>query len=267
MKRLELTGQKFGRLIVESLSTDKTKKGGSKWVCLCSCGKRKTISGICLKHGLTQSCGCYAIEVRSKINRKRLLGNTGLNKPDLEGKRFGKLIVLEYIYLNNKHKTRGWRCKCDCGNETNVRTNHLTRGKIQSCGCLREIKRKGNSKYYGDIPGRYWYSVTKVAKLRNIELNITIEDAWNVFLKQNKKCKLTGKILVFREFIKQEPNGKCIYSEGTASLDRIDSTKGYTIDNIQWLHKMVQEMKWDYNQKDFIEMCNLISEYNKKVIQ
>jgi hypothetical protein len=50
----------------------------------------------------------------------------------------------------------------------------------------------------------------------------------------------------------------------TASLDRIDNNKGYTKDNIQWLHKNINLMKHCFDQKYFIELCNLISEKNKE---
>jgi hypothetical protein len=50
----------------------------------------------------------------------------------------------------------------------------------------------------------------------------------------------------------------------TASLDRIDSSKGYTIDNVQWVHKTVNLMKRELNQQDFIDICNKISYYNKE---
>jgi hypothetical protein len=65
---------------------------------------------------------------------------------------------------------------------------------------------------------------------------------------QNHKCALT-KIPI-----------DCI--SGSASLDRIDSSKGYIIGNIQWLHKVINEMKWDYLQSDFIHWCRLVAQNN-----
>jgi hypothetical protein len=47
----------------------------------------------------------------------------------------------------------------------------------------------------------------------------------------------------------------------TASLDRIDSTKGYIKGNIQWVHKDVNKMKWNWNQSNFINWCKLITNY------
>jgi len=41
----------------------------------------------------------------------------------------------------------------------------------------------------------------------------------------------------------------------TASLDRIDSSKGYIEGNVQWVHKMVNMSKQQYTQEEFINMC------------
>lgn len=48
----------------------------------------------------------------------------------------------------------------------------------------------------------------------------------------------------------------------TASLDRIDSSKGYIEGNVQWLHKDINQMKINFNQKDFIKYCKLIAKNN-----
>jgi hypothetical protein len=45
----------------------------------------------------------------------------------------------------------------------------------------------------------------------------------------------------------------------TASLDRIDSSKSYNKNNIQWVHKDVNKMKWAFNQNHFIKFCKLIA--------
>lgn len=48
---------------------------------------------------------------------------------DLVGKKFGRLTVVA-----KATKSRYWVCKCDCGNENEVRANHLTMGKTVTCG-------------------------------------------------------------------------------------------------------------------------------------
>ncbi len=56
---------------------------------------------------------------------------------DLSGQRFGKLLVL---YRTKSEVGRGkhaiWKCVCDCGNTTTVRSNLLRTRNTQSCGCL-----------------------------------------------------------------------------------------------------------------------------------
>ena len=54
-------------------------------------------------------------------------------KLDLTGQRFGKLTVIGPA--ENIGKRTAWRCRCDCGQETVVRTLHLRSGHTKSCGC------------------------------------------------------------------------------------------------------------------------------------
>lgn len=50
----------------------------------------------------------------------------------------------------------------------------------------------------------------------------------------------------------------------TASLDRIDSLKGYTIDNVQWIHKHINYMKIDLTEQEFFHFIKQIYEYRLK---
>lgn len=54
---------------------------------------------------------------------------------DISGKRFGRLIALRSD--GNIGRDRAWLCRCDCGNETRVRTSSLQKANTTSCGCLR----------------------------------------------------------------------------------------------------------------------------------
>ena len=62
-------------------------------------------------------------------------------KPNLEGSRFGRLIVLEDDGTRKRNQVY-WKCKCDCGNIVHVQTSKLTSGHTQSCGCLMRDKAK-----------------------------------------------------------------------------------------------------------------------------
>lgn len=66
-------------------------------------------------------------------------------KLDLIGQRFTRLEVLEEA--RTKKDERGWKCRCDCGNEIILSTRQLRTGNTKSCGCLhREMVSKQFSK-------------------------------------------------------------------------------------------------------------------------
>lgn len=63
-----------------------------------------------------------------------------------------------------------------------------------------------------------------------------------------KKCALTGREIGFD-------------APQTASLDRIDSTKGYLSGNVQWVHVSVNRMKNSFSQNEFIATCTEVAEW------
>ena len=58
-KRVDITGQKYGRITVLSFAYS---KNGTYWNCRCECGGMKIIRGDCLKDGSIVSCGCFHSE-------------------------------------------------------------------------------------------------------------------------------------------------------------------------------------------------------------
>jgi hypothetical protein len=65
LKRVDLTGQRFGRWIVLEYA-DSTVYGKGKWLCRCDCGTIKNVLGDNLKSGKTKSCGCWNSEQARK---------------------------------------------------------------------------------------------------------------------------------------------------------------------------------------------------------
>lgn len=65
-RKLNLTGQRFGRLVV--LTSDRTRRGTSAWRCRCDCGNETVVATGNLRNGNTSSCGCLRLErLRDKI--------------------------------------------------------------------------------------------------------------------------------------------------------------------------------------------------------
>ncbi len=144
----------------------------------------------------------------------------------------------------DKRGNRRLHCKCtQCGREQLVRIQRLLK---QETGCARCSSLKTHC---GDLTRTFWQQVEYAAKTHNRELSIDMEYAWSVFLSQDKKCALSGTPLVL-----SSKRG-----ESTASLDRIDSSKGYVKGNVQWVHKLVNRMKSDLDQNEFVSFCKLIA--------
>jgi len=67
----DISGQKFGRLIVIESSHIEEKSRCVYWKCKCDCGNEKTYSGVDLRRGYTKSCGCIKTETLSKLAKDR----------------------------------------------------------------------------------------------------------------------------------------------------------------------------------------------------
>lgn len=77
--KTDLTGERFGRLIVEEISETHITPSGQKktmWKCLCDCGNSKIVRYEQLKYGKTVSCGCYRDENTGNRSRKTGLSGT-----------------------------------------------------------------------------------------------------------------------------------------------------------------------------------------------
>lgn len=125
----------------------------------------------------------------------------------------------------------------------------------------RSLRRKYRWKGYEEIAGTRWSSYQKGAEARGFVFDITIEHAWDLFLKQNRKCAISGAPIDFDMSL--DNLRKYGYQAGLASLDRIDSKQGYIVGNVQWVHKSVNRMKMDLQEEDFFRIVKQIYEYKK----
>lgn len=76
---------------------------------------------------------------------------------------------------------------------------------------------------------------------------------WELYVTQEKRCALSDQPIGFTQNTAQ---GK---ERGCASLDRIDSSKGYIEGNVQWVHKHINVMKRSISQEEFIQLANQIA--------
>jgi hypothetical protein len=178
----------------------------------------------------------------------------GRNFEDITGRTFGRVTAKYPIRLKRRVY---WICVCSCGKELRTGINSLKRGNTKSCGCWKIEKtiqrNKNNRKGCGDLYGHHISNIKFNARLRNLEYNLTDEYLWNLFLQQERKCKLSGVELGFG-------------SHGfktTASLDRIDPFKGYVEGNVQWVHKDINRMRLEKTVDEFLEICRKVVTYNE----
>jgi len=181
---------------------------------------------------------------------------------DLGGQKFGKWNVIRRIKCDRNATM--WECRCDCGKEKIVYGWHLTEGNSKSCGCDKP-KKSSHHQWtgVGEISGNFWDSIIRGAngtkgKRVAIDFSITKEYVWDLFLKQNRKCALSGIDLIMNY-------GSKWGEIHTASLDRIDSNQGYIEGNIQWVHKDINMMKRVYDENYFIELCIKVADFYREV--
>lgn len=197
-----------------------------------------------------QTIANYCKKLNIPIRKKTSHITHNLNK--FIGKKFGHITILKRYFnplISSKHKYSYWLCKCDCGNKKVIRLHNLKNGECKSCGCMRLT---GHQK----INGTYFGNIKSGARNRNLSFNITIKDAWNQFIKQNQLCALSGEKIILEDKYSN-------HLRQTASLDRRDSNKGYELDNIQWVHKDLNKMKMNMDEKDFLEWINKIYKFKQ----
>lgn len=167
--------------------------------------------------------------------------------------KYNNLTIISVFLKNNR---KYCICQCDCGKLKEFRIDSVTTGKVISC-CRKKDKflGKNNPNYAGveELSGAFYGKLKAAANYRKLEFNISKNFLWELYIKQNKKCALSGMELYF-------PKGS-LFITGNISLDRINSKLGYTENNVQWLHKDINMMKNIYSNEYLLEVVKKIYEY------
>ena len=201
----------------------------------CDCGHQFSVTYQKLKTGQPKSCRACAYK---KLHRVQV------------GEVFDKLTVIGYT--QSKDGRSLVQCQCQCGTKVNIRVGVLLQNQTNNCGCARR------GRWFGveDLSATFFYRIKRGAKIRNLDFEVTMEYLWDIYIKQGRECALTGVPISFNV----KTTGK-----NTASLDRIDSSKGYLIGNVQWVHKNINIMKREIPQLEFIQLCQMVAaKYDSK---
>jgi hypothetical protein len=161
---------------------------------------------------------------------------------DLTGKKFNRLTVLE---KTDKRKNRCivYKCKCDCGNITYVKSTYIKKGYTKSCGCLqREMASKSN-KIHGESKTKLFYVWQDMVQRCKYEWHhaykyyggrgITVYGKWEDFLPFKKWSIENG------------------YEEGL-TIDRTNVNGNYEPSNCRWVDRLKQANNMRSNKVFFI---------------
>ena len=130
-KLIDLTGQKFGRLVVIEKDINRKTTSGSYWICKCECGNIKSVKSSSLRRNEILSCGCLRNE---KVAEAKL----NISNENMIGKTFGYLTVISRSDKKGSSGELYWNCECKCGRHIEVRGHSLKRNdgnQTVSCGC------------------------------------------------------------------------------------------------------------------------------------
>lgn len=263
------------------------------WKCKCICGNYKNLLTSVLKANDVKSCGCLN---KNKSNHhlwtgfKDISGNKWKNiEASAKKRNYEFLITKEEVwdvlekqnfkcalsnlnisfndntasidrinpnigYFNNNiwlvHKDIN-RIKWSCDLQ-----NFLNWSKTITFPLIKEEKKFSNIFIYCSL----WKNIIYNSNKRNLKINISLEDISTLFVRQNGQCALTGVDIVL-------PNNCKDFRKKnfTASLDRIDSNLDYNIDNIQWVHKFINQSRSNFSISYYKHLFKLV--YEKQFLQ
>lgn len=195
------------------------------------------------------------------------------------GQRFSRLISIKAgkIVESRKVTKRYWFFKCDCGNEKELDIRIVMAGYVISCGCA---KRNRNPSPWLKKPGEVSFNdryraYKSSAEQRDIEFKLTIgqyisivtqecfysgdvPQPYNTYLTKDGSLR---KLKTYKEISEETIERAWINTNG---IDRIDSSKGYTLDNCVPCCKKCNIMKLDSSKDDFIAQAYKIVAHQEK---
>lgn len=183
---------------------------------------------------------------------------------DITNLKVGWLTVIRPLEERGPRGDVYWLVRCRCGREIKRYTSSLLKKprranqSPRSCGCNKTRNRVYTSKYgcAGDLSGHRFGCLTTQAWHRGHVFTVTIEELWDIFVAQKKRCALTDIALAITKKVLRA-------GETIASLDRIESDVGYVTGNVQWVHPTINFMKHAMPQENFVEWCCLVAQNRK----
>ncbi len=163
------------------------------------------------------------------------------------GDKFGDWTVINTDVLS-RNKARYVQCQCKCGTETyKLPIELLYENRDFQCAQReRALQTTITNGRVGDLTLTEHTRLRRSAEKRGYAFEVSIEYLWNLFQEQKQICAITGDYI---------PNIK------EASLDRIDSSKGYIEGNVQWVTYQANVSKHTMTMEQLYEFCRKVLNY------
>lgn len=196
-------------------------------------------------------------------------GRQAHNKSELVGLKFGRWTVFEEVEKEvNPRRLSFWRCQCECGTIKILASVALTGGSSTSCGCRRAEAAAENIKISHERRIKYTpqeASARRAFKNYGADGYLSFEDFYelsqlNCFYCDVPPSNMQKSENLSENFIK---NGNFFYS----GLDRVDSSKPHSIDNILPCCMYCNKSKCAMSMLQFTNhiermVCNRLSMWN-----
>ena len=171
-----------------------------------------------------------------------------MKKLDLKGKKFNRLLIIDFS--ENKNNRTAWICKCDCGNIKIVNSSKLISGHTKSCGCLNDEKRSIKAKNMFIKRIKYHPSITtarRIWKKRYFD-GLTFDQFLELSQKNCYYCD-------------SKENGDFIYN----GIDRLDNNLTHIYENCVPCCKWCNFSKRERSLQDFKNW--IVTVYNHLLVQ
>jgi len=178
---------------------------------------------------------------------------------DLTGRRFGKIIVL-CRGKNDKHGAARWKCLCDCGKETSVRSHNLLRGQTKSCG-IGECRFSWLVKPLEQIVKKRIISCYhRGAKDRGLEIQLSDRDIHDLV---EQTCHYCGRkpYRPYKSCIKADSPRHAGEQYLCNGIDRKDSNVGYIKENCVPCCWECNQLKGKWSYDEFLKLIDLIAKH------
>jgi len=173
---------------------------------------------------------------------------------DITGQKFGKLTVVEMLKERGNSGQIMYRCECDCGNKNHITSGASIRsGRSKSCGCNRfNPHNKLEDREYAIKKYLYNSNIVKRSKKLKRYYDISLDEYIKMIEQPCYYCGNLHSNYANDRFNTKLNNKKTsdvvVYYNG---IDRIDSNKWYTKDNVVTCCKYCNMAKSTMTQKEF----------------